>query len=182
MTREDILRSVSTPGGPLQIGNFAPEQLQHTSYYIRLGSVFHRRSQGIVDEPAKLDDLRFMLHFSAGEYVSVTSVETFRLEATVMALLGNASTVADDGITVSTGLTIDPLFPADAVSAPLQFGVKNENIDSAAIRFKDNIAKVCFFDVSDSGPMEVVPGSRSEQTFSERRSIRAMDATLKDGN
>lgn len=169
---EEISYSVRTSVGPLRIDNFSPEHLQHTSYYIRLGTHYSRITDSIVvDAPGVLDPNGGYLRFAPGEYVRVWSLETFRLDATVLGILGGVSSTPRRALALVAGQFIDPLFPGgtSTQTAPLEFGLKNESQSASAIPVGDIVAKVCFFDVSDSAGIEVIPGSISDKTFEEAR-------------
>lgn len=86
-----------------------------------------------------------------------------------------ASDVLDDtvpfwnSVRVSTySLFIDPLYPGPGATAPLEFGLVNLNDSRSSMPAASPLAKVSFFDVSDSGLMELLPGSESEQKFARR--------------
>jgi hypothetical protein len=92
-------------------------------------------------------------------------MERFRLDSTIFAIFGNVSEAAHRGIQVVNSLFIDPLFPAASQSAPLKIGLRNLNPDRAVLRLGDKIGKVAFFDVSDTYPVELRPGSSHAQRF-----------------
>jgi deoxycytidine triphosphate deaminase len=181
MTAKDILGSVRDPSGPLQIGGFSDDYLQHSAYYIRLGDRYSRMDdENLVDVDGALSEHNLFLGFEPSEYVRVSSRESFRLSGTVFGILGGVSDTPRRGLALVSGQFIDPLYPGDTgeFAAPLELGLKNESRLHASIRRADVIAKVCFFDVSDSTEMEVLSGSLADRKFIERR-IHAMDAQFR---
>lgn len=170
LTGRDILQLVQTPAGSLKIDNFDLKQLQHTAYYVRLGARFSRMSDELVDPEDYLSESSPFLRFGPGEYIRVWSHETFNLDARVMGILGGVSDTPRLGLALISGQFIDPLYPIEAgtATAPLEFGLKNETQLHAAIRLHDNVGKICFFDVSDSTDIHLIPGSRSHQQFESR--------------
>lgn len=169
---KEIGDSVSTTRGPLWIDNFSRDHLQHASYYIRLGTHYSRITDSlVVDAPGVLDPNGGYLKFAPGEYVRVWSLERFRLDATVLGILGGVSSTPRRALALVAGQFIDPLFPGgtSTQTAPLEFGLKNESQSDSAIPVGDVVAKVCFFDVSDSTGLEVIPGSIAETAFQEAR-------------
>lgn len=167
LSRNDLLDLVSQPGGPLSIEPFSDDHLQHTSYYLRLGDTFIRPSDGLVDDERHLG--ANLLTFQPGEYLIVQSHERFALDETVLGIMGGVSDSARQGLALVAGQFIDPLFPGDrGYPAPLEFGLKNMSESVAAIRKHDPIAKISFFDVSDSHGIELDPSSLAARKYGDR--------------
>jgi deoxycytidine triphosphate deaminase len=180
LSAKEIVAAVEDPDGPLQIGNFQRAQLAPAAYYVRVGRRYARTTDGVAAEvQGELADANVFLDFAPGEYVRVWSLETFRLDATVLGMFGGATDTVRQGLSLVAGLSVDPLYPGSGeVTAPLEFGVKNQSHMRASIRRGDVIAKLLFFDVSDSAGMELLPGSPTETKFAERR-LQARDAQLR---
>ena len=181
ITGEEIASGLDVPGSRLQIADFSAEHIQHAWYYVRLGPKYSRLTDElVVDVRGYLTPLSPFLNFAPGEYVRVWSYESFRLDGTVLGELHGVSDTPRRALDLVAGGTIDPFFPFGAPdeTAPLEFGLKNESQSHSAIELGDVIAKVYFFDVSDSS-LKMQPGSLVERKMSERK-IHAGDARLRD--
>ena len=81
------------------------------------------------------------------------------------------STVGSFGLTLVNSLFIDPLYPGPDATAPLELGLVNLNDSSAAIPAGTALGKVAFFDISDSGPITLMPGSDIAIKFAHRQAM-----------
>jgi deoxycytidine triphosphate deaminase len=174
---EQIQRAVEVlpRGQRIDIRPFDASCLQHTSYYFRLGSRFARRrapsgqrQDAFYDDFGELSDAKPFLTLGPREYVRVESYEHFLLDARTLGILGGLSDIAKIGLQLVHSPFIDPLFPGDCEVGHLDLGLLNLSEYEASIRYKDKLGKVSFFDVSDTYPVSLIPGSESERKFRER--------------
>lgn len=101
------------------------------------------------------------------EYVVVETMEAFKFDDTIFSIFGNVSSAALQGIEVVNSLFVDPLFPSPGRAEPLKIGLRNLNPDAAVINLGAVIGKMAFFDVSDTYPVDLRPGSSQAARFSE---------------
>jgi deoxycytidine triphosphate deaminase len=154
LSGKEIASLASTPGSGLEIEGFATEQVLPAAYYLRLGDTYFRSSEGLGEAASSIGDNLF-LGFAPNEYVRVTTYERFRISERFWGILGGRSDTALQKFALVAGQFIDPLFPGGDEPAPLEFGLKNHSSDRSGIRVMDPIAKVCFFDISDSEGIEL---------------------------
>jgi deoxycytidine triphosphate deaminase len=144
------VRQLKDVGRDLFINQFDEAMLQHSCYYIRLGSKFHRSDPDLHDDvPGSLSP-GSSLSLRPGELVRVQSAEGFRLSGRVLGLLGEISGFQHAGIMVHHGQAIDPWFPDPTLPGPLTFALKNLSESHAGLRWGTPIARVMFYDVSGS--------------------------------
>ncbi len=177
LVAEEIEDNIDSPDTRLFIENFSKEQLHPAAYYVRLGSDYYRMSDGLVDEPQFAAPNGYIT-LDPGEYIRIRTYEEFRLSSRTFGIFGNRSTSAQYGLDVVAGQFVDPLFPGYIdVTAPLEFGLKNMSESRAAIRVRESIAKICFFDISDSLPIPFDSESPSARHYQTK--IPAAQTTLK---
>lgn len=179
LNHHQILDYVNRRGQKFDIDPFDEDNLQHASYYFRLGSRYQRRTpmndreimvtEGrdpyldvygeLEGEPTK------SLALQQNEYVLVQSLEHFRFDETIFAIFGAASTAARSGIQIVNSPFVDPLYPSRNRSEPLLIGMRNLNPDPVTIRMGERIGKIAFFDISDTYLQGLRPGSSQEKRF-----------------
>lgn len=161
----------SARGHRLDIEPFEVSGLQHTSYYFRLGDAYERESANSgARVTSRLSNEQPILTLEAHEYVRVWSYEQFMLDKTVLGIFGSLSDLAEAGLLLAHSPFIDPLYPNTGVSAPLELGITNLRSRKVDLRLGQRIGKVSFFDISDTYPVRLIPGSASEDKFQERAS------------
>lgn len=175
-----IMGYLERPAGQkLDIEPFEEANLQHTSYYYRLGRYYWRRHARDDREVMVLEgrdpyldvigdleqDASSSLTLLPNEYVVVETMEHFKLDETIFAIFGGVSEAALRGVEVVNSPFIDPLFPSRSRSEPLKIGLRNLNPDSATIRLGTAIGKIAFFDVSDTYPVQLRSGSSHAERF-----------------
>lgn len=178
LNHNQILEYCQRPiGQKLDIVPLEEDNLQHTSYYFRLGAYYWKRASAqdpppllegddpYLDQVGELSMAAPFLDMQANEYIVVQTMERFRLDDTLFAIFGNVSHAAHRGIQVVNSLFIDPLFPSQSHSEPLKIGLRNLNPDRVVLRLGDVIGKVAFFDVSDTYPVSLRPGSSHAERF-----------------
>jgi hypothetical protein len=144
-----VLELVEDQASELHMYGFEEPYLQSSWYYIRLGDTVIRPADGIVNSREHIGGA--FLNLKAGEFVQVHSYERFRLGPTIKGAVGGVSRLIDSGIELLARPSIDPLFAWDSFEpAPLSFGLRNLNTSAASVRKGDIIARVEFYDVSES--------------------------------
>ncbi len=145
--------------GALQIGSFSDERLHHTFYYVALGRDIEREDPNTGDwRPERLNEGK-VLKIDPGQCVRVKSSETFALKEGVMGVLGSTSRISLKGVALLHGSSIDPTYPppdaaGQVLFSPLDMALVNHS--SRAVTFAwgtQVIAKISFFDVSDTYPI-----------------------------
>jgi len=141
---------------------------QHTAYYFGLGADYDvadgdgfatrrlTRSAPLVVPPRA--------------FLKIKSEEVFNLSEKVMGILGPVSDLADMGLQLVHSPFIDPIYHGH-----LMLGLVNHLDRDVALDRGVAIGKVSFFDISDTYPVELIPGSRAEQKFRRRRPDRDDD-------
>ena len=175
LNADQIRRAVEGPRGQrLDIRGFSASCLQHTSYYFRLGKFVTRlKSTGNRADAFDrvIEDLSTgngFLNLRPREYVYVESFEQFQLDAKTLGIFGGISDITARALQLVHSPFIDPLFPGEREHGYLKLGLMNLTEADASIQYQDKIGKVSFFDVSDTYPVDLIPGSDSEMKFRER--------------
>lgn len=165
--------STAIEAGGLSIGQPGTEQLAHTFYYVRLGfRVEHSTPDGWQLQEYREGDTRDLL---PGECYRVRSRESFKLSARVLGIFGSTSDLAREGVALLHGPFIDPLYPSGSADdadliAPLWLTLVNHSRRPFELVFgHTEIAKLCLFDVSDTYPVTLAPGSPTDRKFKDRR-------------
>jgi deoxycytidine triphosphate deaminase len=144
---------------------------QHTSYLFRLGAHYERTTDDRTWEPGPpLTAENPRLPIDPRECVRVQSYESFRLDEHLFGILGSRGALVRLGITLLHGPFIEPHFPKPdhGIGAPLLFALVNHLDHSVQLDYGAPIGKVSFFDISDTYPVELVPGSILEREFARR--------------
>ena len=147
----------------LTIENFNKKNLQHTSYYFRLGlaySTFDEEGNKIKIEIPRKNPI---LILKPNEYVIVESIEVFGLSDKVKAYIGSLSEMINNGLQLNYSPFIHPLY-----KGWLSVGIKNLLNKEVKLKCGVNIGKVSFYDISDTYPINFVKGSHQDNLFSER--------------
>jgi deoxycytidine triphosphate deaminase len=150
----------------LDIEDYDPRMLQHTSYYFRLGSVIELVTQ----EERKLyriDEESPFLTIEPGQYCIVKSLETFILSEKVLGIFGQVGDFVHSGLELVHSPYIDPLF-----HGALELGLGNRTLASVKVKFRQRIGKVTFFDISDTYPIAIREKSIIAGRFSRLRPKR----------
>lgn len=146
-------------GSYLDITNFRPHALQHTTYYFALG-----RNYDVIDgdnpQPKRLTNDAKHLVLPARGYVTAKSYESFQLSDKVMGVLGAVSDLAKRGLQLVHSPFIDPIF-----RGPLTVGIYNCLDREVVLKLGTSIGKVSFFDISDTYPVGILTGSVQERKF-----------------
>jgi deoxycytidine triphosphate deaminase len=174
LNASEIRAAVDEPVGMrIDISHFEPRNLQHTSYYFRLGSRYSRRGPAkgsYYDQPGELSEGNAFLNLEPWESVMVWSYEAFKLDHQILGIFGGVSDIARLGLSLNHSPFIDPLYPNRSVGAPLELGIQNLANEPASLRLHDTIGKVSFFDVSDTYPKPTIEdGSLIGVKMAERR-------------
>lgn len=142
---------------PLCIKNFNPTNLQHTFYYFCLGANIIYMNESC-PEGKSLDlsngkEKYFTLE--PGDFVTITTRETFRMSERIMGVLGQCGDRVKEGLLLIHSPFIDPCY-----HGKLKFGLKNIGHKKIRLEYeKSIIGKVSFFDISDTYPIHIKEGS-----------------------
>ena len=149
LTREIIAHNITRR--EIQISDADPAGFGATFYYFRLGSNVriwpgHDRQERSI-ELDRQPNASYEL--PPGAFATVFSYESFYCSERIFALFGQSTSLAiDHGLQLVHGPTIDPRF-----NNPLKLGLKNLLDEPVTIRFKQQLGKVLFFDISDTYPL-----------------------------
>jgi deoxycytidine triphosphate deaminase len=175
LNHDQIRRYVAAPRGTyLDIINFDPKRLQHTSYYFSLGREYEILDSGD-SRLLRLDDKTQHLVLPPQGYAVIKSHETFMLSDKVIGLIGPISDFVRWGLGLVHSPFIDPMFHGQ-----LELGLLNRLPKAATVRLGQAIGKVSFFDISDTYPIEIVPSSAQEEKFKQRYPRRDDDPVSGD--
>ncbi len=149
LTRETIAHNITK--NQIQITDVDATGFGATFYYFRLGSSVRIWAGDGHEERAielsKQPDFSYPLPPRA--FATVFSYETFHCSERIFALFGQSTSLGiDQGLQLIHGPTIDPRF-----NNPLKMGLKNLLDEPVIIRWKQQLGKVLFFDVSDTYPL-----------------------------
>ncbi len=157
-----ILEFVSeNPPRYLGIKQFDNNQLQHTSYYFRLGPFYSSRAS---DQWTELSSKNQILELKPGDYFKVQSFESFWLSEKIIGFFGASSDIVSLGLRLIHAPFIDPLY-----DGPLVLGLHNQLKEPISIKFGDPLGKVCFFDISDTYPVQ----KREKSSFAAKLEYRS---------
>lgn len=156
-----ITEYVEKDEGLLSITDFVPKNLQHTFYYFRLGS------EGLLNgEPYKLDYQKDKLTLAPNDFANIKTHEAFYLSEKFLGIFGTVTDLAKNGLQLLHSPFIDPGF-----KGPLKFGIKNLSNQPVTLKFEESrIGKICFFDISDTYPINVKKNSIIYRKFIDSQS------------
>lgn len=150
-----------TPSLYLGIKDFEPKQLQHTSYYFRLGPLYSTRTG---DSWTELSAKNQVLELKPGDYFKVQSFESFWLSEKIFGILGASSDIVSLGLRLVHAPFLDPLY-----DAPLVLALHNQLSETISVKFCDTLGKVCFFNISDTYPVR----KRENSSFAKKLDYRS---------
>ena len=157
----------------LTIKNFSSKNLQHTSYYFRVGHIYQIVNSA---EDKKLKELtreNRILTIEPGQYILIRSAEIFTLSEKVKAFVGSHGEAVSSGLLVNYSPFIDPLY-----DGWLEIGVKNLLNTNIHLKMGQKIGKLSFFDISDTYPIDIKKDSFQASKFE----VRSMyDDYIDDG-
>ena len=176
LNRERILASVTDRSEDLlMITHFDERMLQHASYYFRLGRRYspQPRTSRTMDSVTMADG--DVISLTGHGYTVIESYERFTLSSRTLAIIGPSSDLVDSGLLMVHGPVVDPLF-----DGRLSLGLWNLSPVVVELTVTQVIGKLIFFDISDSGPIEVVPGSSIDMKFKRRKQMLRDDDPVHD--
>jgi deoxycytidine triphosphate deaminase len=147
----------------LGIEHFEKNNLQHTSYYFRLGynySIFDEDGNTQIGVIPKENPI---LVIKPDDYIIVESIEIFSLSNKVKGTIGSLSEMIYKGLQINYSPFIDPLY-----NGWLSVGIKNLLKKDIILKYGENIGKVSFYDISDTYPIKIVKGSHQDNLFNDR--------------
>jgi deoxycytidine triphosphate deaminase len=151
---------VESESTTLFIKEYLSKNLQHTFYYFRLGSEGTHKGK-----PFELSNRRESKHLTLepGDFAVIKTHEAFFLSEQILGIFGQSSDLAKEGLQVLHSPFIDPGFKGQ-----LKFGIKNLNNIAVSLEFAVSlIGKVCFFDISDTYPINIKKNSIIYKKFLE---------------
>ena len=157
----------------LKITDFDKKFLHPTYYYFRLGRFFKIWDESSMKYTvAELGDEtgEDVLEIPPRGYALIQSLEHFRLSEKVTAIFGQISALSRKGLRLNHSPTIDPHF-----SGFLEMGLENLLPKPREIRFGESIAKVMFYDISDTYPVQDIKGTISELDYKRREDLRGSE-------
>jgi deoxycytidine triphosphate deaminase len=122
------------------------EEKNHISnfYYFRLGEKH-------VEDNATIKNGNLIIPKNG--FVRVFSLEQFKLSRRVMAMLGNRSTLVEQGLQLIHSPTIDPGYPDSVLTGHpgyLILGIRNNTSKDVRLPLEERIGKILFYDISDT--------------------------------
>lgn len=156
--------------GIVEITHFDKKYLHATYYYFRLGRYFkvwdeHNnkyRVEELGDESGE-----DVIEIPPRGYAIIQSLEHFSFSEKVMAIFGQGSSLPRKGLRLNHSPTIDPHFKGF-----LEMGLENLLPKEREVKFGEPIAKVMFYDISDTYPVAPIEGTISEQDYKRRENLR----------
>ena len=174
LNRQQLLKNVEDHSSNyLKILNFHKKNLQHTSYYFRLGDTYEVVNNPDDKDIKKLTKTKPTLTIEPNQYILVRSEEVFRLSDKLKALIGSCGILVQSGILVNYSPFVDPLY-----DGYLEIGLKNLLTEPVHLKINDIIGKISFFDISDTYPIEIVPKSFQAEKFAERSKYEYIDGQV----
>lgn len=158
------------PSGALGISPFFIDNLGPTYYYFTLGPLFRRWSSKKRDwEVGELRPGESEIKVAPTDYLLVQSQERFRCSLACLGVFGPSSQLLRRGLSIRNSPFIDPFFPGDKPGY-LEIGLANEITESVPIRLGDPIGKICFFNVSDTYPIQPPTSEQTRKDYRRRSS------------
>jgi len=139
---------INDDNSALNIEPYLRKNLQHTFYYFRLGSEGTHNGKAF-----KLSNKREDKHIvlKPGDFATIKTHESFYFTEQIMGIFGQTSDLSKEGIQVLHSPFIDPGFKGQ-----LKLGIKNlNNVDFTLTYEETIIGKICFFDISDTYPINI---------------------------
>jgi deoxycytidine triphosphate deaminase len=171
LNRQQLTRHAEDPtSNYLTILNFSKKNLQHTSYYFRLGDTYEIVSSPDEKEIRKISKTKPILTVEPNQYILIRSEEIFRMSNKVKAMIGSCGLTVKNGLLVNYSPFIDPLY-----DGYLEVGLKNLLSVPVHLKALDIIGKLSFFDISDTYPIEIVSKSIQAEKFALRANYEYSD-------
>lgn len=171
LNRQQLVRHAEDPtSNYLTILNFLKKNLQHTSYYFRLGETYEIVNSPDDKEIKKLTKAKPILTIEPNQYILVRSEEIFRISDKVKVMVGSCGISVQNGIMINFSPFIDPLY-----DGYLEVGIKNLLNVPVHLKMLDILGKLSFFDISDTYPIEIVPKSIQAEKFATRANYEYSD-------
>ena len=150
----------------LCIGGFDETMLHPTYYYFRLGKCVPKwNGKGKYENGELGDDGNEVFVMPPKSYVPIRSLERFYCSDKVLAIFGQISDLALDGLRLNHSPTIDPNF-----AGFLEMGIENLLDWPVELAYGTTIGKISFFDISDTYPIHDIANSISASKYEQRKS------------
>lgn len=158
-----ITRVNNTRLNYLNIRNFELKNLQHTSYYFRVGQTYKIFNSDNNIEEKKLNNRNEIITIKPNQYILIQSAEVFILSDKVKALIGSCGVNIENGLLLNYSPFIDPLY-----EGWIEVGVKNLLDFDIHLKIGQKLGKVSFIDISDTYPIEIAEGTFQKSKFENR--------------
>ena len=159
--------------GIIDITDFDKTNLHHTYYYFRLGrypKVWDDQKNKYKIEELGDESGEYVIEIPPRGYALIQSLERFTFSERVMAIFGQGSALPRKGLRLNHSPTIDPRF-----KGYLEMGLENLLPKAREVKFGEPLAKVMFFDISDTYPIASIEGTKSEQDYKRRENLRSSE-------
>jgi deoxycytidine triphosphate deaminase len=155
-----LIHSASESETPALINPYLRKNLQHTFYYFRLGDGVKKNGKSI--SLSNKREERY-LDLEPGDFAVIKTLEKFALSEQLIGIFGQTSELAKNGIQVLHSPFIDPGYIGE-----LEIGIKNVGPETFNLEYgASRIGKVCFFDISDTYPINIKKTSDFYKRFLE---------------
>lgn len=159
--------------GIFDITNFDKKYLHPTYYYFRLGryhKVWDDQNNKYKVEELGDESGEYVIKIPPRGYALIEPLERFIFSDRVMAIFGQGSALPRKGLRLNHSPTIDPRF-----KGTLEMGLENLLPKVREIKFGEPLAKVMFFDISDTYPIASIEGTISEEDYKRREKLRSSE-------
>lgn len=156
--------------GLLDIEDIDRDLLHPTYYYFRIGKWIKiwddkQRDYQIIELGGHGKEV---LTIPPRGYCLVQSLERFYCSSKVLALFGQISALPRKGLRLNHSPSIDPNF-----RGYLEMGLENILDHPVELKYKENIGKMMFFNISETFPVREIQGTISEKEYKRRENLRS---------
>ncbi|HEX9927154.1 MAG TPA: hypothetical protein VGB02_01295 [Pyrinomonadaceae bacterium] len=151
-----IAKYIEDDNGILDISDYLRKNLGHTFYYFRLGSDVTLNGKVL-----KLSEEERFLTLEPNDFAVIKTFERFSLSDNILGIFGQTRELAERGVQVLHSPFIDPRFKNRLI-----LGIKNLGIEKIDLEYEvSKIGKVCFFNISDTYPINIKKNSDFYKRF-----------------
>jgi deoxycytidine triphosphate deaminase len=146
------LEELIADGKHVRVQPFERSMLQHTCYYLRIsGRSDTKQGDNWVRGTASDNGA---LTIKPRSFVRVWTLESVCLSADVLGVFGQVSDLIEEGLLLVHSPFVDPLFEGQ-----LRLGLHNLTNDPVSLKIGTPLAKIAFFDVTESRVSAPLKGS-----------------------
>lgn len=157
----------------IEITDFDKKYLHPTYYYFRLGKyakVWDEEGKKYKVQELGEESGEYVIKIPPRGYALIQSLEHFIFSDRIMAIFGQGSALPRKGLRLNHSPTIDPRFRGS-----LEMGLENVLPKDREVKFGEPLAKVMFYDISDTYPIATIDGTISEQDYKRRENLRGSE-------